>query len=61
MTSSNTIAVETFKRNVLDKLKNKTYWTDNLSDEYGGSYYDNFEVVRLQDAINIIQSTSVIK
>lgn len=61
MTSSNTIAVETFKRNVLDKLKNKTYWTDHLSDEHGGSYYDNFEVVRLQDAINIIQSTSVIK
>lgn len=61
MVSSNLIAVETFKRNVLAKLKNKTYWTDNLSDENGGSYYDNYEVVRLQDVINIIQSTSVIE
>lgn len=61
MTSNNLIAVETFKRNVLAKLKNKIYWTDNLSDENGGSYYDNFEVIKLQDVINIIQNTSVIK
>ena len=53
----NNTAVEIIKNNIIAKLKECTYWTDNLSDEYGGVYDNNYEVLKLQDAINIVRDT----